>query len=240
MSGGRYGCHGRSRLTVAVARLCRRLPTTTKVCSKSCGRCDGGWPTVATCPRTWCSATRRLRHMAAAMPGSKGEFLDIHGVGRVKAEQYGDTFLEAIQRYVTENDVQRKESAATALRGPVDGSEAGQPGGPGHPRGATYDETRRLLSQGLSVAQIAAQRGLSEVTVIGHIERMVDEGTVLDLEHAIPGVERLGQIEEAFDVCGSVLLRPVWEFLGDRFTYDELRLARVYLRQQGRLPEREG
>ena len=181
-----------------------------------------------------------LRHMAAAVPCNKGEFLEIHGVGRVKAEQYGDTFLEAIQRYVTENDVQRKESAATALRGPVDGSEAGQPGGPGRPRGATYDETRRLLSQGLSVAQIAAQRGLSEVTVIGHIERMVDEETVLDLEHSIPGVERLGQIEEAFDVCGSVLLRPVWEFLGDRFTYDELRLARVYLRQQGRLPEREG
>ena len=181
-----------------------------------------------------------LRHMAAAVPCNKGEFLEIHGVGRVKAEQYGDTFLEAIQRYVTENDVQRKESAATALRGPVDGSEAGQPGGPGRPRGATYDETRRLLSQGLSVAQIAAQRGLSEVTVIGHIERMVDEGTALDLGHAIPSVERLGRIEEAFDVCGSALLRPVWEFLGDRFTYDELRLARVYLRQQGRLPEREG
>ena len=181
-----------------------------------------------------------LRHMAAAMPGSKEEFLDIHGVGRVKAEQYGDTFLEAIQRYAAENGVQRKESAATAQRAPVDGSEAGQPGGPGRPRRATYDETKRLLSQGLSVAQIATRRGLSEGTVIGHIERMVDEGTVLELEHAIPGVERLVQIEEAFDVCGSVLLRPVWEFLGDGFSYAEIRLARVYLSQQGRLPEREG
>ncbi len=180
-----------------------------------------------------------LRHMAAAIPSTKGEFLDIHGVGRVKAEEYGDTFLEAIQRYAAENGVQRKESAAPAQRGPVDRSEAGQSGGPGRTRGATYDETRRLLSQGLSVDQIAAHRGLSQGTVIGHIERMADEGTTLDLEHTMPGVERLGQIEEAFDVCGSAFLRPVWEFLGDRFTYDELRLARVYLRQQGRLPERE-
>ena len=181
-----------------------------------------------------------LRHMASAMPGSKEEFLDIHGVGRVKAEEYGDTFLEAIQRYAAENGVQRKESAAPAPRGPVDGPEAGQPGGPGRARGTTYDETRRLLSQGLSVAQIAVQRGLSEGTVIGHIERMAEEGTAMDLEHAMPGVEGLGQIEEAFDACGSAFLRPVWEFLGDRFSYAELRLARVYLRQQGRLPEREG
>ncbi len=181
-----------------------------------------------------------LRGMAAAMPRSKEEFLDIHGVGRVKAEEYGDTFLEAIQRYVAENGVQRKESAAPAQRGPVDGPEAGQPEGPGRPRGATYDETRRLLSQGLYVAQIAARRGLSEGTVIGHIERMAEEGTAMDLEHARPGVERLGQIEEAFDVCGSAFLRPVWEFLSDRFTYAEIRLARVYLRQEGRLPEPEG
>ena len=97
-----------------------------------------------------------------------------------------------------------------------------------------------MLSQGLSVAQIAVQRGLSEGTVIGHIERMAEEGTPMDLEHAMPGVEGLGQIEEAFDACGSAFLRPVWEFLGDRFTYPELRLARVYLRQQGRLPGREG
>ena len=180
-----------------------------------------------------------LRHMAAAIPRTKGEFLDIHGVGRVKAEEYGAAFLEAIQRYTTENGVQRKESTAPAQRGPVDRPEAGQSRGPGRPRGATYDETRRLLSQGLSVDQIAARRGLSRGTVIGHIERMAGEGTVLDLEHTIPDVERLSRIEEAFKVCGSAFLRPVWEFLGDRFTYDELRLARVYLRQQGRLPERE-
>ena len=181
-----------------------------------------------------------LRHMAAAIPRTKGEFLDIHGVGRVKAEEYGDTFLEAIQWYAAENGVQRKESVAPAQREPVDRPEAGQPGGPERPRGATYDETRRLLFQGLSVDQIAARRGLSRGTVIGHIERMAGEGTALDLEHAIPSVERLGQIEEAFKVCGSAFLRPVGEFLGDGFTYAELRLARVYLHQQGRLPEREG
>ena len=44
-------------------------------------------------------------------------------------------------------------------------------------------------------------------------------------------------IREAFDVCGSDFLRPVWEFLGTQCTYDELRLARIYLRQEGRLSD---
>ena len=181
-----------------------------------------------------------LRHMATAIPHNEEEFLCIHGVGRVKAEQYSEAFLEAIQRYTTENDIQRKEGTAPPQRGLVDRSEEGRPEGRRRPRIATYDETKRLLSQGLSVAEIAAQRGIPKGTVIGHIERMAGEGTVMDLEHTMPDVEELGQIEEAFNVCGSTFLVPVREFLGDRFTYDELRTARVYLRQQGRLPEREG
>ena len=174
-----------------------------------------------------------LRHMAAVVPSTMAEFLDVHGVGGVKAEQYGEPFLVTIQRYAAENGLRRKESAQ------AEASEGGRLAGPSH-RGATYDETKRMLSQGLSVGEIAAHRRLSEGTVIGHIERMAYEGMSLDMEHAVPGAERLSRIEEAFQVCDSAFLRPVWEFLGDQFTYGEIRLARVYLRQQGRLPKPEG
>ena len=60
---------------------------------------------------------------------------------------------------------------------------------------------------------------------------------VLDLTHLLPPSERLDQIELAFRTCGSAFFRPVWEFLGPDFAYDELRLARIHLRQQGRLEE---
>ena len=61
---------------------------------------------------------------------------------------------------------------------------------------------------------------------------MAGPGLILDLEHLLPSAEKLDNIREAFDVCGSDLLRPVWEFLGTQCTYDELRLARIYLRQE--------
>ena len=89
------------------------------------------------------------------------------------------------------------------------------------------------MLQGLSVSEIAAQRGLSESTVVGHLERLADTGADLELDRLLPSAERLRRIEEAFEVCGSTHLRPVLEFLGEEFTYAELRLARAYLRQSG-------
>ena len=85
----------------------------------------------------------------------------------------------------------------------------------------------------MSISQIAQQRNLFELTIIGHLERLTAQGVTLDLEHLLPLPERLDKIREAFSVCGSDLLKPAWEFLGDQFTYDELRLARIYLRQEG-------
>ena len=180
-------------------------------------------------------ADASLRHMAAAVPRSSAEFLDIHGVGSSKAEQYSETFLEAITLYAEKNGVQRKDGAAPTRREPADRYEAGRSAEPRRPRGATYDETMRLLSQGLSVSEIATHRRLSESTVVGHLERLADKGTAMELECLLPDAERLSRMEAAFEACGSAVLRPAWEFLGEQFTYVELRLGRIYLRQEGRL-----
>ena len=100
----------------------------------------------------------------------------------------------------------------------------------------THEATVDLLGRGLSVAEIARERGLAETTVIGHLERLTGSGVLVDLAHVLPENGKLSEIEEAFNACGSVQLKPVWEFLETRVPYDELRLARLYLRQEGRLP----
>ena len=177
-----------------------------------------------------------LRHMAAVLPQSPEEFSGIHGVGRTKLEQYGADFLEVIRSYATANEASAQRSATPMSLTPGGEPRARRSGGPGRQPGATYDETRKLLSQGMSISQIAQQRGLAETTIIAHLERIADQETTLDLQHIMPTAERLAEIEEAFKVCGRVHLRPVLEFLGDQFTYDEIRIARVYLRQVRWLP----
>ena len=53
-------------------------------------------------------------------------------------------------------------------------------------RGRTYETTKELLSQGLSIGEIAQQRGLAETTIVGHLERVSQQGETLDLGHILP------------------------------------------------------
>ena len=146
-------------------------------------------------------------------------------MGEAKLEQYGLEFLKAIRGYVEVNGLPDRTTTAPTGQQPK------------RRRGSTYDATRELLSKGLSVSQIAQQRGLAETTITSHLELMVSQGVTLDMEHLLPSPERLRSIEKAFDVYGNSILKPAWEFLGTEFTYDELRVARMYLRQEGRLSE---
>ena len=84
---------------------------------------------------------------------------------------------------------------------------------------------------------MAERCGVKPTTVMGHIERMADQDTALVLEHLRPEGSRLAEIRKGFEVCGGSALKPVKANLGEEFTYDEIRLARIFLRREGTIPE---
>ena len=178
-----------------------------------------------------------LRHMAAAVPQTLEEFGRIPGVGQAKLQQYGADFLRVICAYAEANGISAVNYDALVGERPAPDPQARARGQKERGQGATFETTRELLAQGLTISQITEQRGLAATTIIGHLERISEQGEILDLTHLPPPSERLHQIELAFRTCGSAFLRPVWEYLGSDFTYDELRLARIHLRQQGQLEE---
>jgi ATP-dependent DNA helicase RecQ len=89
------------------------------------------------------------------------------------------------------------------------------------------------LEQGLTIYQVAQQRGLGEGTVMNHLERLVMAGEKLDLAHLLPPPEHLAKIESAFNERGTQFLAPVREALGEGYSYEELRLVRLHLRRRG-------
>ena len=165
-----------------------------------------------------------LRHMAASRPTTLEAFGRIPGVGKAKLEAYGAAFVDAICGY---SDAHGLAAAEGTIEGTARRSN-------GH-RASTYDSTRELLARGRSVEAIARERGISAKTVLGHIEHLARRGEPLEVGHLQPAPERMGRIEEAIAVCGGAFLRPLWEYLGSEFSYDEIRIARVCLRVQGRL-----
>ena len=81
----------------------------------------------------------------------------------------------------------------------------------------------------MSLPEIAEHRQLSKSTIISHIARLLKSGERSWIENLLPAQPRIDAIKSAFDQHGYNLLSPVREFLGEDYTYDELRLVRAYL-----------
>ena len=172
---------------------------------------------------------RSLRDMAAKMPVTRDEFSRIYGVGEAKLRELSGPFLQAIRAYVDRHGLARDEVA----RKPVEMSALV----PKEPRprtvGVSFRETGRLISAGASVAEVAHLRGLMETTIVGHLEHLVREGEEVEFDHLLPAGQRLEAINDAFDVMGHQLLRPVFNELAGSCSYQELRLVRLKkLREQ--------
>ncbi|MEO6536635.1 MAG: AAA family ATPase [Candidatus Paceibacterota bacterium] len=99
------------------------------------------------------------------------------------------------------------------------------------PVGSTHDDTLVLLLEGKSLGEAALARGLTFGTICAHAEKLAQAGKIPRsiLESAIDDTLRksLPKIHEAFKKNGTESLTPTFESLKGRYSFDELRLARL-------------
>ncbi len=167
---------------------------------------------------------RSLHEMCSLYPENDAEFLMINGVGSVKLDQYGETFMGAIKDYLAEHpEIEKKPIAAQ--RAPVLRREP--PGGV--EVSDTLTETLLLARKGLGVEAIASARGLKPTTISSHIEKLFlrqEEG--IEIAQFVDS-DLLALITEQFLQHGYARLKPVVDGLTGKVTYDQARIARGHL-----------
>ena len=104
--------------------------------------------------------------------------------------------------------------------------------GKGVVAGSKIDQTGQLWEQGLSIEQIAHELGLAKSTIVDHLDRLRAAGLDIDLRAMLPPPERFEEIRMAFEKTGGTLLPPVKELLGYGYSYEEIKVVRLYLLQQ--------
>ena len=160
-----------------------------------------------------------LRAMAKQRPQSREQFAQISGVGNNKLEAYCETFTKEIRDYCISHNMSMDVDSHRVPK--VVPSANG---------GVTHQRTLALYRQGLSVEEIARERNLTQGTVISHLTELVETGEAVDVERLIrPGHYEV--IVDALQRVGSDMLRPVKDFLGDEYSFDEIRLVRAMTRQ---------
>lgn len=163
-----------------------------------------------------------LQQMATYFPQGRESLSQVSGVGAAKLEQFGEEFLSIICLYAQENGLTERS---------IPSRRRERSSGPARHVGSTYQETNKLLTQKLGLDEIAARRGLALSTVVNHVERLVSSGEQVELEHLMPSPDRFLKIQTAFRTSGTEYLTPVKESLGADYSYEELKLVRLHLRQ---------
>ncbi|MFM2374445.1 MAG: hypothetical protein RLZZ234_440 [Candidatus Parcubacteria bacterium] len=101
---------------------------------------------------------------------------------------------------------------------------------------STFMETCALVKEGKTLEEVAKERKLTVGTIVAHLERLIEEGDLdpaLDIEHVKPSEENLTKMLAALrkvqDEDGKVPLTPARELLQNRYSFEDLRLARLFL-----------
>jgi ATP-dependent exoDNAse (exonuclease V) alpha subunit len=95
----------------------------------------------------------------------------------------------------------------------------------------SHVKTLELVTEKVSLVEIAERRGLTVDTVIGHIEKLVEAHEPIDIAYLLPKKKELGEIEKAFTEVhaklGGYKLTPTFEKLKGKYEYHMLRLVRA-------------
>lgn len=100
----------------------------------------------------------------------------------------------------------------------------------------TLLQTKALLDESLTIAEIAEQRGLAQSTIIGHIEKLHQQFTDLPLGHLRPDDTLIDAVAHAYqtvmadkDEGEEVLVHELRDVIGDKYGYNAIRLALLFV-----------
>jgi len=157
-----------------------------------------------------------LVEMATYLPQNESEMRKISGIGDLKYQKYGADFLHEIKTYCAKNNLASRIGLKSPKRERKARTKRDANGKD------TYHTSLEMFQNGISVSDIAKERGLTENTVENHLARFIASGEI-GLEQIVPD-EKIELIREAIiKFADTNALSPIKEFLGDEYRYGEIK-----------------
>jgi len=97
------------------------------------------------------------------------------------------------------------------------------------PKIPSHEKTLSLLKEGKGLKDIAKERGMTLGTIISHLEKLKEGKYEIDLKPYMPRSTDLKTIKAAFESLEDTKLSPVHRKLKGKYSYEDLRLARLFL-----------
>lgn len=180
------------------------------------------------------SRVRTLRGLSLA--GLNARALEVHPEIRAKDAHFREHSETVRARFQTLEPSELAHMHSNFIRAIGGKPGAGKPAQKRKEKIDTLSLTRVLVSRKLSLAEMAQEREMTIGTIIHHLEQLKENGNIVlarDLMHIHPDPDRFAKIERAFKTVFAktkeLKLSPIRELLDDSFSFEELRLARLFL-----------
>jgi ATP-dependent DNA helicase RecQ len=155
-----------------------------------------------------------LEEMATTYPTTKDELAQVNGVGMGKVNKFGQEFLDVIQKYVEENDIET--ASDVVVKSSVNKSK-------------TKIAIIQQIDRKVDLEEIAETTRLSFDDLLTEIENICFSGTKLNLGYYIDQVldeHKQDDIHDYFMNADTDSLEAAVEVLSD-YPEDEIRLMRI-------------
>lgn len=150
-------------------------------------------------------ADSSLKLMAQLRPKNINDFADLSGVNEYKAQQYGDRFISEILEFDRQHQLPISIPSKSQMA------------------------TLQLHQQGLSVTEIAQQRGFAVSTINTHLSELIEMNQPVALNQLVTA-DKQQAIIEAIKQVGDITLKTIKDSLGEEYSYEEIRLVRGWWR----------
>lgn len=160
-----------------------------------------------------------LRELAKVRPSTSDRLRLIRGIGQQKLQDFGETFLEALDNYCGNVGLDRDcRSVNTAESEPAP-AQLKLPG-----VGAGALASLDYFRQQMSIEAVAEKMGRARSTVTGYLCEYLRHDRVTDPSPWV-GAELLPAIEDALATSSDGRLKPIFEQLEGKASYDEIRIV---------------
>ncbi|MEA3417569.1 MAG: helix-turn-helix domain-containing protein [Thermodesulfobacteriota bacterium] len=160
---------------------------------------------------------RILIQIVVCLPDNIADLKKIKGVGKKTIKKYGEELVEMVSAYRKKHGIEKVvlpkpkklPKKSTAEEKQVQHSDTKQ---------TSFD----MFNNGLTIAQIAQERGLVQSTIEGHLSFFVEKGK-LDINKLL-SPEKQQAIEKELDRDHNNSLSEVKNALGNDYSYGEIRM----------------
>lgn len=156
-----------------------------------------------------------LVELARYRPFQKEELFSIGGFGQFKVDKYGQTFVDAIHEYCASENLESVMSEKNTPKPKLKEAVVFSP---------TAEVSLKMFRSGKTTKEIAAERQLTEGTIINHLAPYLESGELKASQ--LISSNTLSRIEKAIEKHGMQQgMKVLKEALGEDIKYSDIRIA---------------